>query len=154
MRRVAPMDSITLRPAAASDIVAVAGLFARSRAAALPFLPVLHDGEEDIAFFTSYLDGGLITLAEQAAELLGFLVETPGWIEHLYLAPDRRGQGIGGRLVDAAKQRQHRLELWCFVDNLAGRAFYARQGFAEIRRTDGDNEAGLPDILFGWQPPT
>lgn len=144
---------ITLRPAVGIDIANVAGLFARSRAAALPFLPVLHSGEEDIAFFAGYLDSGLITLAEQENHLLGFLVETPGWIEHLYLEPDQRGLGIGTRLVEAAKQRQNRLELWCFADNHAGRAFYIRQGFAEIRRTTGDNEAGLPDILFGWQRP-
>jgi putative acetyltransferase len=147
------MDAIILRPASAEDIVDVAGIFARSRAAGLPFLPVLHSGEEDIEFFAGYLEGGLITLAERAGEKLGFMVETPGWIEHLYLEPAQRGQGIGKLLVDAAKHRQKRLELWCFADNLAGRAFYARQGFSEIRRTDGDNEAGLPDILFGWQRP-
>ena len=145
------MDSITLRAASAGDIVDVAGIFARSRAAALPFLPVLHSGEEDIAFFGRYLDSGLITLAERADEKLGFLAETPGWIEHLYLEPEQRGQGIGRLLVEAAKHRQDQLQLWCFNDNLAGRAFYIRQGFIEIGRTDGDNEAGLPDILFGWQ---
>lgn len=143
----------TLRPAVESDIADVARLFARSRAAALPFLPVLHSGEEDIAFFAFYLDRGLITLAERNGGLLGFIAETPGWIEQLYLEPARRGQGIGQMLVDIAKARQPRLELWCFVDNLAGRVFYARQGFTEVRRTDGDNEAGLPDILFGWQRP-
>jgi putative acetyltransferase len=147
------MDTITLRPASIDDIVDVAGIFARSRAAALPFLPVLHSGAEDIEFFGGYLDRGLITLAERVGVKLGFLVETPGWIEHLYLEPAQRGQGIGKLLVDAAKHRQDHLQLWCFADNLAGRAFYVRQGFTEIRRTDGDNEAGLPDILFGWQRP-
>lgn len=147
------MDRITLRPATADDIVDVAGIFARSRDAALPFLPVLHSGEEDIAFFGLYLSRGLITLAERAGEKLGFLAETRGWIEQLYLEPDQRGQGIGQMLVDAAKSRQDRLQLWCFEDNLAGRAFYIRQGFIEIRRTDGDNEAGLPDILFAWHRP-
>ena len=148
---MAPVRGTTLRPADAADIVALAQLFARSRAAALPFLPVLHSHAEDVAFFAGYLQRGWITLAEQDGELAGFMIETPGWIEHLYLEPDRRGQGIGGVLLDAAKQRQPRLELWCFLDNLPGRAFYVRHGFSEIRRTDGDNEAGLPDILFGWQ---
>ncbi|UJW84192.1 GNAT family N-acetyltransferase [Devosia sp. SL43] len=147
------MDGITLRQANAEDIADVAGLFARSRAVALPFLPVLHSGAEDIAFLAGYLERGLLTLAERDGRLLGFLAETPGWIEQLYLEPDQRGQGIGSRLVDAAKQRQNRLELWCFVDNHAGRAFYIRHGFIEIRRTDGDNEEKLPDILLGWQRP-
>ena len=145
------MDGVTLRPASSDDIAAVASLFARSRAVALPFLPVLHSGEEDIAFFAGYLDGGLITLAHQSGALLGFLVETHGWIEHLYLEPDQRRQGIGRILLDQAKRRQQRLELWCFADNCAARAFYSQNGFTEIRRTDGDNEEGLPDILLGWQ---
>jgi putative acetyltransferase len=145
------MQGITLRQAVADDIAEVAGLFARSRAAALPFLPVLHTAEEDLAFFGRALDSGLMTLAEQSSLLLGFMVETPGWIDHLYLEPDQRGRGIGSMLLNRAKQRQERLELWCFADNLAGRAFYVTQGFAEIRRTDGDNEEKLPDILFGWQ---
>ena len=144
------MDSIILRPACGGDIADVAGIFARSPAAALSFLPVLHSGEEDIAFLGRYLDSGQITLAERAGETLGFLAETPGWIEQLYLEPNQRGRGVGRMLVDAAKQRQDRLQLWCFRDNLAGRAFYARQGFTEIAQTDGDNEEGLPDILFAW----
>jgi putative acetyltransferase len=144
---------VTLRPGTSDDIIGIAELFARSRAAALPFLPVLHSHAEDIAFFGTYLERGTLTVAEDAGTLVGFMAETPGWIEQLYLAPDRRGQGIGGMLLDAARQRQSRLELWCFADNHSGRAFYVRRGFAEIRRTDGDNEAGLPDILFGWQRP-
>ena len=32
----------------------------------------------------------------------------------------------------------------------AARAFYARQGFVELRETAGDGEAGLPDILMVW----
>ena len=147
------MSGITLRPARQTDIVGIAELFARSRAAALPFLPVLHSHDEDVGFFGGYLERGLLTVAEDAGGLAGFMAETPGWIEQLYLAPERRGQGIGGVLLDAAKQRQPRLELWCFAENHAGRAFYVRHGFAEIRRTDRDNEAGLPDILFGWQRP-
>jgi GNAT superfamily N-acetyltransferase len=144
------MDGIILRAASSDDIASVAGIFARSRAAALPFLPVLHSHEQDIAFFARYLDSGLMTLAERAGGMLGFMAETAGWIEQLYLEPDQRGHGIGRLLVDAAKSRQKRLQLWCFRDNLAGRAFYARQGFVEVGHTDGDNEEGLPDILLGW----
>src|SRR4051812_42861701 len=144
------MHGVTLRPAAAADIAVVAGIFARSRQEALPFLPVLHSGEEDIAFFRGYLDSGRLTLAVGADGTLGFMAETPGWIEQLYLEPDRRGRGVGRLLVAAAKHRQERLQLWCFRDNVAGCAFYARQGFSAVGQSEGDNEEGLPDILFAW----
>lgn len=147
------MDGVTLRTAKADDVPGAARLFARSRAAALPFLPLLHGPAEDIAFLASLRERGLMTLAERAGALLGFMVETEGWIEQLYLEPEQRGQGIGSLLVNAAKQRQKRLQLWCFADNHVGRAFYIRHGFVEIGQTEGDNEEGLPDILFGWPSP-
>jgi putative acetyltransferase len=147
---VALMDGVTLRLANADDVTGVAGLFARSRAVAMPFLPVLHTPAEDIAFFASRRENARMTLAVRGPTLVGFMVETEGWIEHLYLEPGQRGQGLGSLLVNAAKQRQERLQLWCFVDNHAGRAFYARHGFVEIARTAGDNEESQPDILFGW----
>lgn len=44
------------------------------------------------------------------------------------------------------------VELWTFVANTGAQSFYRREGFAEMRRTDGDNEEHLPDILYRWQP--
>lgn len=142
--------SVSFRSAGPADIPAVAALFARSRAAALPFLPVLHTAEQDLLFFGGYLSRGTITLAEEQGRLLGFVAETPGWIDHLYLEPDMRGRGIGTRLLDGVKSRQDRLELWCFEQNAPACGFYAAQGFMKVRRTPGDNEEGLPDILFRW----
>jgi putative acetyltransferase len=147
------MDHLTLRQASPDDIEAVAGLFARSRAAALPFLPVLHSAADNVAFLTGQRGRGLMTVAERGGTLAGFMVETPGWIEHLYLEPVQRRQGIGTMLVNAAKQRQNRLQLWCFAGNRTGRTFYARHGFTEIGGTDGDNEEGQPDILLEWLRP-
>lgn len=145
------MASISLRTAELRDIEAVADLFARSRGAALPFLAILHSRDEDIAFFGQYVANGQMTLAEIDGQIVGFMAETPGWIEQLYLDPCQRRQGIGRRLVEQAKIDNDVLQLWCFVDNLAGQRFYEAQGFREQRRTPGDNEAGLPDILFRWQ---
>jgi len=137
-------------PATAGDADEVAALFARSRALALPFLPVLHTAEEDRALFSRLIAGGGVTLACEAHRLLGFMVESDGWVEHLYLDPDFHRQGIGGRLLAAAQARQDELSLWCFAQNAAALAFYGRHGFAEMRRTAGDNEERLPDVLLHW----
>ena len=144
------MSSTVLRNAGISEIETIVDLFARSRAAALPFLPILHSRDEDIAFFSGYIAKGQMILAETEGKIAGFMAETPGWIEQLYLDPAQRRRGIGRELVEHAKSGQADLRLWCFEDNIAARRFYQAQGFAEQRRTAGENEAELPDILFRW----
>lgn len=149
---VAP-QGVTFRAAHPDDIEVICDIFARSRAAALPFLPLLHSREEDIAFFSGYLGRGAITLALRE-EPAGFMVETQGWLDHLYLDPLQRGQGIGRALMRLAMSRQEQLRLWCFAENQAARGFYERLGFVRIGGTDGDNEEGLPDILYEWRRPS
>jgi hypothetical protein len=59
---------------------------------------------------------------------------------------------VGAALLDRAKaQRSGGLTLWTFVANEGARRFYARQGFVEIGRSEGENEEGLPDLLFRWR---
>ena len=145
------MTSVSLRIAEHHESEAIADLFARSRAAALPFLPILHSRDEDIAFFGGYIARRQMTLAIVDGQIAGFLAQTPGWIEQLYLDPKQRRRGVGRLFLDHAKATHLDLHLWCFEENIAARKFYAAQGFVEQRRTNGDNEAGLPDILFRWQ---
>lgn len=90
-------------------------------------------------------------------EILGFLALDPAdsLVSSLYLTPEARGQGIGKALLDRAKAEcPLGLGLWTFVANTGARRFYEREGFREVARTDGDNEEGLPDILFRWSPET
>lgn len=142
---------ISLRLAVRDDIEAIAALFLRSRQQALPFLPILHTPEEDQLHMFDMLQRGRITLAEDETSLLGFMVDLDGWIAHLYLDPDHRRQGVGQLLLDAAKSRHDRLELWCFQQNWAARAFYEKNGFVAVKETKGDNEEKLPDRLYRWQ---
>ncbi len=60
------------------------------------------------------------------------------------------GSGRGKTLLDYAKGLRPRLALWTFVANTGARRFYLREGFRQVERSDGDNEEGLPDILFAW----
>ena len=145
------MPEFQLRPATSGDLASVVTLHARARAVALPFLPILHSLEEDRAFFGQYVDAGQMTVAVSGLGIAGFMALSSGWIEQLYLDPVWRGQGIGAQFLEHAKTGIDTLSLWCFVENEPARRFYQRHGFVEQRRTAGDNEAGLPDILFRWQ---
>ena len=140
-----------LRRATVADADEIAALFSESRRL-LTFLPELHDRQEDHAYIGGHVLGTMrVTVAEDEAGIAGFMAESEGWIEHLYLAPQRRRDGIGSMLIAAAKRRQSTLDLWCFADNVAACAFYERQGFVAVERTDGrGNEAGCPDIRYRW----
>jgi ribosomal protein S18 acetylase RimI-like enzyme len=70
----------------------------------------------------------------------------------LYVKPTYRRQGVGRKLLNKLKQDLGAgLHLYTFQENFAAIAFYQREGFVEVNRTDGDNEEGLPDILFEWR---
>lgn len=144
-------DPIALRLAAPADAAPIAALFTASRRL-LTFLPELHTAEEDLGFIRDVvLPECRVTLAERDGVHAGFLAETRGWVEHLYLAPEMRRSGIGSLLLADAQARQTQLDLWCFRDNFPARAFYERHGFVAVEETDGAaNEAGMPDIRYRW----
>lgn len=70
-------------------------------------------------------------------------------VTSLFVGP--KGRGIGKHLLDHAKTRLSHMTLWTFLANTKARRFYAREGFREVARSDGDNEERLPDILLHWE---
>jgi len=72
-----------------------------------------------------------------------------GYVTAFYAAEP--GQGRGKALLEHAKTVLPEMRLWTFVANTLARAFYTREGFAEVDRSDGDNEEKLPDILYHWR---
>ena len=146
--------SLTLRLATEADADDIAALFAVSRRL-LTFLPDLHTVEEDQAHIRDHvLVDYRVTVAERDGRIVGFMAELEGWIEHLYIDAAELRTGVGSALLADAKARNKSLELWCFADNLRGRAFYEKHGFVAVKFTDGaSNEAKAPDILYRWERP-
>lgn len=115
------------------------------------WMPRLHSDASMIAYW-----GGRLAMAEgwvvvEAQEVVGFCVRDEGFVTALYVHADARRRGVGKVLLDRAKKDRDQLDLWLFVPNGEARAFYIREGFTEIRRTEEDNEEGLPDILMRWR---
>ena len=73
-------------------------------------------------------------------------------IHALYVHPASRRQGLGRRLLNDAKSRSDRLELWVLERNLIARKFYAAQGFKEVDfAPEGlGNDENMPDIKMIW----
>ncbi|MBB5191708.1 GNAT superfamily N-acetyltransferase [Silvimonas terrae] len=97
-------SSIRLRPAAVADAPDVAGLLMASRRAFIPYAPMAHPAATVLAWVAQGLiPGGGVTLACEAGCIVGVLAishtEEAGWIDQLYVAPGRTGQGIGRLLL-------------------------------------------------------
>ena len=145
-----PAD-VTLRPAAPEDIDAVVVVQMASRgAAAMP--PGIHPEHEVREWLTERHRHDAIWVAEVGGAVAAYARFTATWLDDLYVAPDRAGQGLGTALLDLVKaQRPDGFCLWVFEMNTPARAFYARHGLVELERTDGSgNEEKQPDIKMAW----
>jgi GNAT superfamily N-acetyltransferase len=142
-----------IRAATAADATDVADLYLRSRRASVPAIPPSVHPDDDVHdhFASTVLPTCETWVADDGGALAGILVLNGSWVDHLYVEPDRTGQGIGTRLLDHAKaQRPDGLDLWAFQSNTGARRFYERHGFVAVQMTDGDNEEGAPDVRYRW----
>lgn len=82
-----------------------------------------------------------------------------GWVDHLHLAPEFRGRGVGAELfrqaLDAlASEGFREAVLWVYADNAEGRAFYERMGWKPdgteasktVTWTGRDGQPGSADL--------
>lgn len=93
-----------------------------------------------------------VTVAHEGEAPLGFLALEGDEVDKLYVDGPARGRGLGKLLLDHAKGQVARLGLWTFQANTGARRFYAREGFCEVRLTDGaGNEEKLPDAWLAWE---
>lgn len=149
------LADVLLRPARADEAPALAELHGRARAAAVPQMPAaVHTAEEDRAWFARQLDGDTheAWVAESGGRAVGYALLTPTWLDHLFVAPEATGRGVGSALLDLVKSlRPAGFALWVFESNVGARRFYARHGLVELERTDGTaNEERAPDVRVAW----
>jgi GNAT superfamily N-acetyltransferase len=146
-----------IRRADVRDAPAVAELWLQSFRAALPSVRTVHSDDEVRRWIRDVVierhESWVIVLED---ELAGMMTLSGGQIDQLYLAPSRRGQGLGDLLIAHAKMRNpDGLGLWTFQVNTAAVRFYRRHGFRETVRTDGShNEEQEPDVRMEWVPGT
>lgn len=154
---------VTIRSARPADATALADLHLRSRRAHVP-APIVHGDADVHRFFAQeLLPRGGTWVAEDAGRVMGYVsVSTEhaaadgrviGWIDHLYVEPDRVGAGIGSALMAVAlRQTPRSLRLYTFTANAGARRFYERLGFVPIAFGDGSgNEERTPDVLYELQ---
>jgi GNAT superfamily N-acetyltransferase len=142
---------IEVRRAAAADAPAIADVYLDSFHGTYDF-PLAHTDEEVRGWVRDDMVATQETwIALDEGRVVALMVVAPGHLEHLYVAPDRLGQGIGRQLLDLAKRRSpDGLSLWTFQVNDRARRFYERNGFVAAEFTDDSNEEQQPDVRYQW----
>ncbi len=129
-------------------------VFRASFRGAMPYIRELHTPEEDLEYFSNVVfETNQVFVACNTVDqrMIGFIAFDDAMVNHLYLLPESSGRGIGGELLQLAKQGRGTLRLWAFQRNEMAKKFYIKHNFRVIKQTDGaDNEAKEPDILFEW----
>jgi GNAT superfamily N-acetyltransferase len=87
----------------------------------------------------------------QEGSLIGFIAFREGWIDQLYVLPQKQRRGAGRALLQVAMTTYPNLMLWTFQKNAPSRRFYEANGFLVIQETDGGgNQEREPDVLYRW----
>lgn len=143
--------NLYIRAARSTDAGKIAAILTEGNAAP-PWKPHLHTGAQDVAFCGKLIDRGWVRIAEnEEGRIVGFIARDGEEIDALYVAGPDRGHGIGTVLLNDAKSACNHLELWTFQLNTGAQKFYEREGFTEIKRTDGaSNQEKLPDVRYAW----
>lgn len=146
--------TLDIRPARTTDAGKIAAILTEANRAP-PWKPHLHTGAQDVAHCGRLIDRGWVHVAEdENGRVVGFIARDGEEIDALFVAGPDRGQGIGKVLLDHAKESVDRLELWTFQLNTGAQKFYEREGFTEVKRTDGsNNQEQLPDVRYAWEKP-
>ncbi len=141
---------MTLRPGRPEDAAAIARVHRMAMRVSLSFLPELHTPEEDLGFMQNrFMPSNEVWVAEVDGQVMGYIGFHAGWIDHLYIAPDHQGRGLGSQLLDKALEDGGERRLWTFQQNTRARAFYELHGFQAETFTDGEeNEEKTPDVLY------
>ena len=149
-----------LRPYEPADLAPLVALWHETKRRAYPYLATeqSYTLETDTRFFREHvLPRCEIHVAALGQELQGFLALSPsrprGYVDRLYVHPQRQRAGVGRALLEKAKALSPRgLELHTHQQNVSGCSFYERHGFRPVRFGTSGPPESAPDVLYRWEP--
>lgn len=148
---------IQVRPARREDVAPAAEVYLRSRRGAVPAIPPLIHGDDDVRRWfaeTVFTEHELWIAEDAGGRVVGVMVLAGTVIEQLYVDPEYARAGVGSQLLRVARSlRPGGLQLWTFQANQDARGFYEQHRFTAAEWTDGaNNEEHAPDVRYVWEP--
>lgn len=134
----------------------VAALWHFTKKKAYPYLPLEQRRtlEEDVMFFRENIFPRCeIWAADIAGRIAGFLAMRRTYVDRLYVSPDSQKCGIGGKLIQHAKELSPGgLELHTHRKNEPAWQFYEKHGFLAMHFGTSPPPESAPDVEFHWRP--
>lgn len=90
----------------------------------------------------------LVVALDASDRLLGFMGITEHTLEMLFVAKDKRGQGIGRQLLEYGLTKYALTKLTVNEQNPQARNFYERMGFSVYQRTSLDEQGNPYPLLY------
>jgi GNAT superfamily N-acetyltransferase len=147
-------EPVRIRVAKVTDAAEIAHIHMTSRAVSMPYLPPQIRNHEQVTQWAEEIlvKGYRTWVAVRSGKLLGYAALDGNLLEHLYLRPDVRRQGVGTLLLDQVKRNSPgRLVLHIFQLNTDAGEFYRHHGFIVLESTDGSrNMEKMPDQTLEW----
>ncbi|WP_141582486.1 GNAT family N-acetyltransferase [Actinomadura sp. WMMA1423] len=147
---------VRVRFAEEADAAEIADVHLTSRSAAMPYLPPPEHSREQVVRWIReiVLRRCRVWVAVGGTRINGYAALDGDMLEHLYLRPDMRRQGLGTLLLDEVKRHSPGgVSLRVFQRNAEARAFYVHHGFVVVDTNDGErNMENLPDMTLRWSP--
>lgn len=81
--------------------------------------------------------------------ITGFLGLIDGYIAGIFVKSKYRSLGIGGKLLDAAREHNNKLVLNVYSKNIKAIEFYSNNGFKKVKESI-DPETNEPEYQFIW----
>jgi GNAT superfamily N-acetyltransferase len=125
-----------------------------SKRAAFPYVEVQqrYTLENDAGYFRDVLAPECdIWLAEAGGRIVGLIALRDHLIDQLFVAVDAQRQGVGGALLEKARERSpDHLRAYTFQKNAPARAFFEKHGFEIVRAGLSPPPENEPDLEYAW----
>lgn len=113
-----------------------------------PFIPREY-WESNFEMVQIQLAQAEVCVSESGGIIQGFIGITDGYIAGVFVDSRFRSRGIGGQLLEYAKQTHDALSLGVYKKNERAVLFYLREGFSMVSEQI-DEGTGETEYTMGW----